>query len=39
MQGFFNELSYEKRQQFFKGELTIVRRGEINKRYYYKYKE
>jgi putative transposase len=35
----WNELSYEKRQAFFNGELTPKKRDEINKRYYHKYKE
>ncbi len=35
----WSEINYEKRHLFFKGELTIVRRGEINKKYYHKYKE
>jgi putative transposase len=35
----FNELNYEKRQSFFKGELTKRRNHEINNKYYYKYRE
>jgi putative transposase len=34
----WNELSYEKRQAFFRYELTVKRRDEINKRYYHKYR-
>ncbi|MDT7887644.1 MAG: transposase [Desulfurococcales archaeon] len=33
-----NELSYEKRQAFFNGELSPGKRDEINRRYYHKYK-
>ncbi|MDT7866192.1 MAG: hypothetical protein RRE21_04600 [Desulfurococcales archaeon] len=32
----YNELNYEKRQAFFKGELTRRRSRELNKKYYYK---
>jgi putative transposase len=35
----WNELNYEKRQAFFNGKLSPKKRDEINKRYYYKYKE
>jgi putative transposase len=35
----WNELNYEKRQLFFKNDLTPEKREEINKRYYYKYKK
>ena len=35
----FNELNYEKRQAFFKGELSPEKYYEINKKYYHKYKE
>jgi putative transposase len=35
----FNELNYEKRQAFFKGELTKKKYYEINRKYYYKYNE
>jgi len=35
----FNELNYEKRQAFFKGELTRKRNYEINSKDYYKYNE
>jgi putative transposase len=35
----WNELSYEKRHAFFRYELTVKRRDEINKRYYHKYRE
>ena len=35
----FNELNYEKRQAFFKGELTRKKYYEINRKYYYKYNE
>jgi hypothetical protein len=31
----FNELNYEKRQTFFKGELSPEKYYEINKKYYY----
>ena len=34
----WNELNYEKRQLFFKNDLTPEKREEINRRYYYKYK-
>jgi putative transposase len=32
----YNELNYEKRQEFFKGELTRDKMYEIDRRYYYK---
>jgi putative transposase len=35
----FNELNYEKRQAFFKGELTRKRYYDINGKYYYRYNE
>jgi hypothetical protein len=35
----WNELSYENRRVFFNRELTIMKRDEINKKYYYRYKE
>jgi putative transposase len=35
----FNELNYEKRQTFFKGELSPEKYYEINRKYYYKYNE
>jgi len=35
----FNELNYEKRQAFFKGELSPEKYYEINRKYYYKYNE
>ena len=35
----WNELNYEKSQAFFRYELTVKRRDEINKRYYHKYRE
>jgi putative transposase len=35
----FNELNYEKRQAFFKGELTPEKCYEIDSKYYYKYNE
>jgi len=35
----FNELNYEKRQAFFKGELTKRKNREINRKYCYKYNE
>jgi putative transposase len=35
----FNELNYEKRQAFIKGELTRKKNYEINSKYYYKYNE
>jgi len=35
----WNELSYEKRRAFFNRELTIMKRDEINKKYYHRYKE
>jgi len=35
----FNELNYEKRQAFFKGELTRKKYYEINGKYYYRYNE
>jgi putative transposase len=35
----YNELNYEKRQAFFKGELTRDKMHEIDRRYYYKYNE
>jgi len=35
----WNELNYEKRNAFFNGELTIMKRDEINKKYYHRYKE
>ena len=34
----WNELNYEKRQLFFKNDLTPEKREEINRRYYHKYK-
>jgi putative transposase len=34
----WNELSYEKRNEFFNGELSPGKRNEINKKYYHKYK-
>ena len=34
----WNELSYEKRRVFFNRELTIMKRDEINKKYYHRYK-
>jgi putative transposase len=34
----WNELSYEKRNAFFNGELSPGKRDEINRRYYHKYK-
>jgi len=34
----WNELNYEKRQLFFKDDLTPEKRIEINRRYYHKYK-
>jgi putative transposase len=37
--GLYNELNYEKRQAFFKGELTRAKMYEIDRRYYYKYNE
>ena len=33
----WNELNYEKRQLFFKDDLTPEKRIEINRRYYHKY--
>jgi len=33
----YNELNYEKRQAFFKGELTRDKMHEIDRKYYYKY--
>jgi len=35
----WNELNYEKRQAFFKGELSRKKYYEINKKYYYRYNE
>jgi len=35
----YNELNYEKRQAFFKGELTRAKIYEIDRKYYYKYNE
>jgi hypothetical protein len=35
----YNELNYENRQLFFKGELTKKKNYEINSKYYYKYNE
>ena len=35
----WNELSYENRRVFFNRELTIMKRDEINKKYYHRYKE
>ncbi len=35
----YNELNYEKRQAFFKGELTRDKMYEIDRKYYYKYKD
>ena len=35
----WNELNYEKRQAFFKGELTPEKYYEINKKYCYRYNE
>jgi putative transposase len=35
----FNKLNYEKRQTFFKRELTPEKYYEINKKYYYRYNE
>ena len=35
----FNELNYEKRQTFFKGELSPEKYYEINRKNYYKYNE
>ena len=35
----YNELNYEKRQAFFKGELTRDKMREIDRRYYYKYND
>jgi len=35
----YNELNYEKRQAFFKGELTKKKMYEINRKYYHKYNE
>jgi len=35
----WNELNYEKRQLFFKNDLTLEKRIEINRRYYHKYKK
>ena len=34
----WNELNYEKRQLFFKNDLTPEKRIEINRKYYHKYK-
>jgi len=34
----WNKLNYEKRQLFFKNDLTLEKRVEINRRYYHKYK-
>jgi hypothetical protein len=34
----WNELSYEKRNAFFNGELSPGKRDEINKKYYHRYK-
>ena len=34
----WNELNYEKRQLFFKDDLTPEKREEINRKYYHKYK-
>jgi len=35
----YNEVNYEKRQAFFKGELTRDKMREIDRRYYYKYND
>ena len=35
----YNELNYERRQAFFKGELTRDKMREIDRKYYYKYKD
>jgi putative transposase len=35
----WNELNYEKRQLFFKNDLTLEKRVEINRKYYHKYKK
>jgi putative transposase len=35
----WNELNYEKRQLFFKNDLTPEKREEINRKYYHKYKK
>jgi putative transposase len=35
----YNELNYEKRQAFFKGELTRAKMYEIDRKYYYKYND
>jgi hypothetical protein len=35
----YNEVNYEKSQAFFKGELTRDKMCEIDRRYYYKYKD
>jgi putative transposase len=35
----WNELNYEKRQQFFRDDLTPEKRAEINRKYYHKYKK
>ena len=37
--GLWNELNYEKRNAFFKGELSPGKRDEINRKYYHRYKE
>ena len=34
----WNELNYEKRQLFFRDDLTLEKRIEINRKYYHKYK-
>jgi hypothetical protein len=34
----WNELNYEKRRVFFNRELTIMKRDEINNKYYHRYK-
>jgi hypothetical protein len=34
----WNELNYEKRQAVFSRELTIMKRDEINEKYYHRYK-
>jgi putative transposase len=35
----WNELNYEKRKLFFKNDLTLEKRVEINRKYYHKYKK
>ncbi len=35
----WNELNYEKRKLFFRDDLTLEKRAEINRRYYHKYKK